>query len=536
MSKLISLTKACALDNMTLFKLSPKQQSSKIEKVLPYLFTLMCLAINWCLAEAIIKELIPFKQEIIMLTLFVIYTSAMTIIEGIYKSSGLLFNCKDDDLLFSLPIKKSTILFIRVFKFYIFEVLYNSLFLVPAIIVYAIHMDVNIYYYISSILALLILPIIPIIISSIIGGSIALISTRFKFKTFVEIIVTGGSLLAIFLIAMNFDQETSNVVQKGINIHEMAITFYYPAKQYINLVLNYTNTDLISFIVINLTALILPIILLNKPYCKINSKMKINKKSSKSRVYKIKVRSKVISLIKKELKRFISSPIYVTNSSFGLALFIISCIFLSIKYNSLVQVITENENMFTAEQIKELMPLVFIGFICFTALMTSITSSMISLEGKAFNILKSMPVKPHKIVYSKVLASLVIILPFLIIGDLIVLYTFKFTMYEMIMIIANSLVMPVVAESIGIIVNLKYPRMDAENDTQVVKQSMSSMISVLIGMIMITLTIGLLYLLVVNQIQYNTILLIVTLAYLLLAMVLLLYIRKNSEKEFFNIN
>ena len=34
---------------------------------------------------------------------------------------------------------------------------------------------------------------------------------------------------------------------------------------------------------------------------------------------------------------------------------------------------------------------------------------------------------------------------------------------------------------IGLIANLKYPKMNATNDTEVVKQSMSSMISVFIG-------------------------------------------------------
>ena len=35
---------------------------------------------------------------------------------------------------------------------------------------------------------------------------------------------------------------------------------------------------------------------------------------------------------------------------------------------------------------------------------------------------------------------------------------------------------------IGLLINLKYPKMNASNDTEVVKQSMSSMLSVFIGM------------------------------------------------------
>ena len=42
--------------------------------------------------------------------------------------------------------------------------------------------------------------------------------------------------------------------------------------------------------------------------------------------------------------------------------------------------------------------------------------------------------------------------------------------------------MPILAEIVGIIINLKYPKMDAKNDTEIVKQSMSSMVAVFVGM------------------------------------------------------
>ena len=120
------------------------------------------------------------------------------------------------------------------------------------------------------------------------------------------------------------------------------------------------------------------------------------------------------------------------------------------------------------------------GLICFASFMTSITSSMISLEGKSFNILKSLPVNPFIIIKSKVLAAVLIMIPFMIIGDLIIFIRFGFDLLSIILLLIASILFPLISETIGIIVNLKYPRMDAKNDTEVVKQSMSSMISVFI--------------------------------------------------------
>ena len=66
---------------------------------------------------------------------------------------------------------------------------------------------------------------------------------------------------------------------------------------------------------------------------------------------------------------------------------------------------------------------------------------------------------------------------------------FSFNILEIIMILIASIIIPLVAETIGILINLKYPKMDAENDSEVVKQSISSSIAVFIGMFLIGLTI-----------------------------------------------
>ena len=534
MNKMMSLIKACAFDNLTTFKMGNKKKNKKIEKILPFLFTLLCFSINWFIAEFLMQELSKHNAHIVLLTLFILYTSVMTLIEGIYKSSGLLFNCKDDDLLLSLPISKRVVLFIRILKFYIFEMFYNSLFLLPAMIVYAKYVNVGFLYYISSIIALLMLPIIPIILSSIIGGTISAISSRFRFKTFVEIAITGGSLIAIFVIAMNFDKDVVNLVEKATNIHKIMDQWYYPIHLYTRLISNFNIVDLVLFIISNIGVLAFAIMILSKSYFKINSKIKIIKQNVRSGKYKNIVRSQTRSIMNKEIKRFISSPVYVTNSTFGLALFIIGCIVVTNKFNSVANVIVENNKTLSYDQILEYMPVIFIGFICFTAMTTFITCAMISLESKAFNILKSFPIKPFKVIFSKILAAVVIVVPFILFGDFLVLTNLKFTIYEIIMILALSILLPLVAQTIGIIINLKYPRLDAENDTQVIKQSISSTMSVFIGFGIIALTLASLFICIVNGLSGNMIELGVLIVYTTLELLMLLYLKKNANNFFYN--
>ena len=98
-----------------------------------------------------------------------------------------------------------------------------------------------------------------------------------------------------------------------------------------------------------------------------------------------------------------------------------------------------------------------------------------------------------------------------------------------------SLIMITLSSIIGLITNLKYPKMNATNDTEVVKQSMSSMISVFIGMgIFIISVIGIIYL--YEIINIYLLLTIHILILLIVAIVLYIILLKQGITEYRNIN
>ena len=167
--------------------------------------------------------------------------------------------------------------------------------------------------------------------------------------------------------------------------------------------------------------------------------------------------------------------------------------------------------------------------------MTSITSSMISLEGKSFTILKSLPIKPYKVVQAKVLTAILVMLPCIFVGDLIVFIKFRFDILSILLLIIASVILSLVAETMGIIINLKYPKMDATTDAEVVKQSMSSFMSVMGGMVLIGITGYLLYKAIVMNLSNHMILLLFTGGYTIIYFILLLILHKIVDKCFENI-
>ena len=163
--------------------------------------------------------------------------------------------------------------------------------------------------------------------------------------------------------------------------------------------------------------------------------------------------------------------------------------------------------------------------------MTSITNSVISLEGKNISILKSLPITAKTILISKVLSALIITTPILILGNIILFVRFKINIFESLLLLVLSILIPLVSHFIGLIINLKYPKFDWENSTEVVKQSTSSFIAVMLGMFLFIIS----TVIITNFLGHvNAILLLslTTLIYLIIDIILYMYLSITGVKKF----
>ena len=201
MKKLIRLLKAAMSQDMDMFKYKTKASDSKAKQIIfPIILSLIVMFAVGVYAVMFASEFSKVNLTYIMLTLFIILTTILTLVEGIYKSQGILFDAKDNDLLFTLPIEKSKILFVRIFKLLSFQFLYNALFMIPAYIVYIYYEHPGISFYLISILMTFLLPIIPTVISSIIGYIVKAVSVKFKAKKIVQTVFTMIIFFGIFYI------------------------------------------------------------------------------------------------------------------------------------------------------------------------------------------------------------------------------------------------------------------------------------------------------------------------------------------------
>ena len=397
--------------------------------------------------------------------------------------------------------------------------------------------NINYTYYITCFIMLFILPIIPIVISCIIGLITSNISSKFKYKNATQIIISMLILIGILYISFNMDTIFTYIEKHATSMNDLITKIYYPAGVFAKLITKFNILDLITFILVNIIIFILSIFILSKFYFKINSKLKsitttYNKKINIDTL-KIKSNPQTISLIKKEINTFFKIPVFIINAGFALVLFIVAIIIILIKFDSLINILTTNEIGLglTKESILNNISIYILILISITSYTTSITNSVISLEGKNINILKSLPIKVKTILMSKVLSALTITTPVLIIGNILLFIKFKINIFNSLLLLILSILIPLVSHFIGIIVNLKYPKFDFENSAEVVKQSASSFIALMINMILLIISF-IITTNIIDIINSSLILLLSTIVYIIIDILLYLYLINIGVKEF----
>lgn len=478
--KTYSLIKAVLSQDMNMFNYSAKRNSSKFVKtILPIiLFLIVALGVGMY-AYMIGKALHEVHLTYIMLTMFLFFVTVLTFIEGIYKSQGILFEAKDNDLLFSLPISKSKILFLRIFKLLLFQYIYNLMFLLPAFIIYIYFEQPGISFYLLSFMMTILLPIIPTIMSSFLGYLVKMFSSKSRFKKIIQTVLSLVLFFAIYIGSIKLEGFVQNIASKAVSINDMLVKIYYPIGAYVNLINQFNILTFLKLLLINIIPFVLFIYIGAKYYFKIISNEKSGNTKVKFKKEKIVKNSPLIAMVKKELKRYFSSPVYMLNTSIGLVIILIVTIAMAVKGSSIFELILKDYGYTGGLSIEVL----YYFLMIFAASLTSITSSCVSLEGKTINITKSLPVSEKTIMRSKLIYLYIIELPFILISELIFFIVFKPSIFYIIVIILGSLLSILLSSSIGLFINLKYPKMNAMNDTEVVKQSMSSMLSVFMGMI-----------------------------------------------------
>lgn len=116
--------------------------------------------------------------------------------------------------------------------------------------------------------------------------------------------------------------------------------------------------------------------------------------------------------------------------------------------------------------------------------MMPVTATTISMEGKNWWIAKSLPLSVKNILDGKILMNLLLILPFYVLSELLLMIALRPGAWELLWLVLIPAVMILFSCVYGITVNLHFPVLEWESEVRIVKQSASAMLGGMGGFIL----------------------------------------------------
>lgn len=180
-----------------------KNRSTKREGMLSALsfgIVFVFLAILMALTSFYVTtKMAEFEQTYAFVNILLLMNFFLLFAKSIFESLNVLYFSKDLKILLRMPIKSKDILNAKLLNMIVSEYEMEIIMLAIPMIVYGIYTNVNIIFYLYMVIILLILPVIPILITSLVISIIMRFTNSIKNKSKVMYITI---ITAIFLIGI----------------------------------------------------------------------------------------------------------------------------------------------------------------------------------------------------------------------------------------------------------------------------------------------------------------------------------------------
>ncbi len=420
------------------------------------------LAIGLC--ELKLSSLVPAYLTLV---------STMVVMLFSFLAAGSrIFGQKGYDIIASMPIKTSSVVISRFIAMYIENLIFSLAIMISGTVAYGISQKPHWSFYVISTVGACFIPAIPLVISSLFGTLLFAVTSRMKKKSMMQSFISVFLVVGIMAISFgaegftkNFSDEQFSNLAKTLGD---AIKKFYPPALWLNTaILNKNILMLLLFSCVSIGVIALAVFLVSLCFKSIMHKMMRISAKHNYKLQKTQSRGLLKALYFKEAKRYFSSAVYVTNTIIGpimgAVLSVALCIFGIDKAQASLPI---------ALDIKPMLSFALSSVLC----MMTTTSCSISMEGKQFEFIKSLPIPTRTWLNSKMLFNISLILPFYAVSAVALSIATKPSPMELVWIIVIPLCIMLFSVVFGIFVNLRMYRFDWQHEAEVVKQSIPAML------------------------------------------------------------
>lgn len=312
-----------------------------------------------------------------------------------------LYLAKDNDLLLSMPIPVRTLIAARLMNVYLLGLVYSAVAWIPAIVVGWIQTPVTAGSVAADVVLLACISLIVLCLSCLLGWVVAKISLKLKNKSVITALIAVafiGVYYFFYFKAQSLLQAlTQNATEYGARIRGAAGALYVFGRAGAG---DGKALLLVAVVVIALCAAVW--LLLQKSFLRIATSTNTPLKT-KARARAAKSRSVSHALLAKEMARFLSSPNYMLNCGLAILMLPVCGVLLLIKGGTIIQAI---DGVFGAGS--GCAAAVFCGAACMVGSMNNMAAPSVSLEGRSFWIVRSLPVTSAQVIRAKLMLQVLL--------------------------------------------------------------------------------------------------------------------------------
>ena len=407
------------------------------------------------------------------LSLVLAVSAILVLIITITQMQGTIFKTKDYEFLESLPVGRGTIVAAKISAVYLMSFFEDVIIALPAVVLYFVFTG-NVLNFILGLLAIFFVSLLPIMVSSLLGSLAALMTAKMKHGNILQTVIYIAYFALIFLFSFTLSSGRSI---DASSLQNVLIYFKWFEKS----LHEGSRIYYLFFLLIHLVSFLFVVLFISYIYRPMNNfignaKVHMNYEEGKdtSSVDYKKM------LFKKEVKMVTSNSQYLVNSFMGPIFFLImGVLFLFINFFGDIEGVDPSEY----ESLKIVMAFVVVMMGILMNSMMSSTSASISLESASFEQLLSYPIKAKEVINTKLKVGVVI--PFIlnILIGIILSLLWSFIKGFNLIFVLEIMILPPLASTItgivGMLTGLRWPKLEFENQMQVMKNSKCVTLSML---------------------------------------------------------
>lgn len=433
------------------------------------------------------------KAQQLIITTGAMGAGMFTLFFGIFFILGALFLAKDTEMLSALPLRQESVFISKFIIVLLGEYPFVLFFMIPPVVIYGVGEGKGIFYYLTALLCMLLLPLIPLVISSLLSLGLMRLVSQSRRRDLITIIGSTVLLIGLFVgqftlfskIPENDPDFLVRLLQNSDGLVEFSGRMF-PPSIWITRALSLSGVEAVKnflyVLLLSLAALLLVYGIASRIYQRgATAQLETIKRTTGKRL-EYKVASPVMATFKNEWRNLLRTPVFALNS---LVVVFIGPLIMSMPLfggnfakdpdiQALYSIIYKYET-------SAYLPFVIAAILTLMSMMNPAISSTFSREGKAFWILKNIPVKPIKQVMGKLVAGYSMSFMASIATGVIVSFAFKISIGVIITSILISILALVSICVLGILIDLMRPKLKWGNPQEAIKQNLNVMLQMVAG-------------------------------------------------------